>query len=155
DVEVDGARDGQALVAPDLAQEALARDGAALLADEEREDLPLEVREADLLLLAVELEALEVDLALAELVAGGRGRRRRLLVLLVGALAAEVSAHARDELAHAEGLRDVVVGAELEAEDLVALVRARREEDHRGAVSAAVLGLLLAEAAEDLEPAHA
>ena len=45
------------------------------------------------------------------------------------ARAPEDGAHARDELVHAERLRHVVVGARVEAADLVGLLRARGEHD--------------------------
>src|SRR5581483_11818178 len=105
DVEVDRARDRELVVAPDLAQEALARHRAAALLDEEGEDLPLERGEARLLALALQAEAREVDGALAELEARGRGRLRLLFALVARALAADVRADARHELARAEGLR--------------------------------------------------
>ena len=54
--------------------------------------------------------------------------------------------HARDQLARRERLGDVVVGAQLEAEHLVALVHTPRHHDHG---DAAGLGVLL-EAAADL-----
>ena len=44
--------------------------------------------------------------------------------------AAQKGAHAGDELAHAEGLRQVVVAADLEAHHLVELGVARGEEQH-------------------------
>src|SRR5205085_331941 len=113
----------------------------------------LERRETRLLGLSLEPEAREVDDAVAELEARGRGRRRLGVALLVGALAADVRADARDELADAEGLRHVVVGPELEAEHLVALVSARREEDH-GRVRAGLL-LLVADLLQELEARHA
>src|ERR1051325_9390721 len=51
--------------------------------------------------------------------------------------AAEKGVDASDELAHAERLRDVVVGAELEADHLVGLLGAGREhEDWRRRVTA-------------------
>ena len=56
-----------------------------------------------------------------------------------GARAAQDRADARDELAGAERLDDVVVGAELEAEHAVGLVAAGGEHDHRHALVGAQL----------------
>ena len=49
----------------------------------------------------------------------------------VGVDAAQRGAHARQQLVHAERLRDVVVGARVERGDLVALGVARRQHDDR------------------------
>ena len=48
-----------------------------------------------------------------------------------GAAAAQQRPHARDELAHAERLGQVIVGAALEAVDLVGLLAARRQHQDR------------------------
>ena len=57
-----------------------------------------------------------------------RGQHRVLAALLD---AAEDRLDARRELARREGLRDVVVGAELEPRDAVGLLVARRQHDDR------------------------
>jgi hypothetical protein len=62
--------------------------------------------------------------------------------------AAEHRLHAGDDLARGEGLGDVVVGAELDADDPVDLVVAARQEQH-GHVA------LRTQAAADLQPVHA
>jgi hypothetical protein len=68
--------------------------------------------------------------ALAErVVAESRGRRRGGRG---GGAAAQVRAHTRHQLHHAERLRDVVVGAEAEAAHLVGLQPAGAEDEHRG-----------------------
>jgi hypothetical protein len=59
---------------------------------------------------------------------GGRGG--------VAAAAAEDGLDAQQQLAHAEWLGDVVVGAELEADDAVDLVAARADHDHGDAAGA-------------------
>ena len=84
----------------------------------------------------VELLAPQLDRAPVEQHAPGRDvddepvdaddlRRRR------GPRAAEDRAHARHDLAHAEGLDDVVVGAELEPDDPVGLRPAGGDHDDR------------------------
>ena len=45
--------------------------------------------------------------------------------------ATEQRIHARQQLEQTERLRDVVVGAKVEAEDLVGLLAARAEDEHR------------------------
>jgi hypothetical protein len=73
-----------------------------------------------------------------------RRRRRRVPAL---ALRRRHAAHARDQLARRERLGDVVVGAELEADDAVDLVAARGQEDDRHLAR-------LANPLEDLEAAR-
>ena len=63
--------------------------------------------------------------------------------------AAQVGLDARQQLRHLERLGDVVVGAELEADDLVDHLAARGEHDHRR------LDAALAQLAADVEAAHA
>ncbi len=77
-----------------------------------------------------------------------RARRRGALRRTRRAAPAQDAAHARDQLARRERLGDVVVGAELEADDAVDLVAARSEEDDRH------VAVRLAQAPEDLEPAR-
>jgi hypothetical protein len=61
--------------------------------------------------------------------------------------AAQLGAHAAEQLAHREGLGDVVVGADLEPDDLVDLgVLGGQEDDRHGAARAHV--------AADVEPAR-
>ena len=48
-----------------------------------------------------------------------------------GAAAAELGAHAGEQLAQRERLGDVVVRPEVEGADLVLLLAAHREDDHR------------------------
>ena len=77
------------------------------------------VHEERALLVGIDLEALDRDRARAQ-------RHRRDLA------AAERGVHARHQLAHAEGLGQVVVGADLERVHLVVLAAARRDHDDRG-----------------------
>ena len=70
--------------------------------------------------------------------------QRRLALDAVGA--AEQRADPQDQLAHAERLDDVVVGADLEADDAVDLLALRGAHDHRDVARA----LLLAQSPADL-----
>jgi len=65
----------------------------------------------------------------------------------LGLRAAQDRAQARRQLARRAGLRHVVVGAELEADDAVHVVAARGEHDHRHAAR-------LADAAQRLDAVH-
>ncbi len=67
----------------------------------------------------------EVDLDVAERQPGGA------VAVAQALLAAQVGAHPRQQLGHAEGLLDVVVGAGVERAHLVALLGAGREHQHR------------------------
>ena len=59
----------------------------------------------------------------------GQAARARIWLRAGGSGAAQQGAHARDELARRKGLRDVVVGAQLETEHAVQLLAARREHE--------------------------
>ena len=86
--------------------------------------------------------------AVRDLAGGGIERERAVRDLRLGAagVAAEHGADARRELLQAEGLDQVVVGAEIEALHPVGDRVARGEDEHRDAV------LAPAQAVEDLEP---
>jgi hypothetical protein len=90
------------------------------------EQLELARRELHALLAAARLVEAEIDLEIADAVGvgrrGGRGARGG---------AAQHGAHARQELGNAERLGHVVVGAELEPQDLVGLLVARGQHDDR------------------------
>src|SRR5689334_14607026 len=108
------------------------------------EDLELRRREADPAVAALDTPPLEVDhqVAVANDPAPGR-------VAQVAVGAAEQSPDPAHELAQPERLRQVIVGTELQADHLVDLVVARRQDED---------GRLRAgrpEPAEDLEPVHA
>jgi len=98
----------------------------------------------------VELEARQLDPAAVAFDDAARGvdderAAPQWLPLLPSPRAAQQGAHPRHELARAEGFRQVVVGADLEAEDLVRLFPARGEHQDRDIA-------LPADAAADLEP---
>ena len=84
--------------------------------------MPLGRGEAHLLAVASDLLGREVDREV-----GGLDQR----LLLRRGRAAQRGAQPREELVHAERLRDVVVGAGVERGDLVALGVAHREHDDR------------------------
>src|SRR5947208_921307 len=113
-------------------------------AREMAEDLELRRREADPAGSALHAPALEVDEEIAvadDAAAGGIGE------VAVGA--SQERLDAAHELAKAERLRHVVVCAELEADDLVDLVVARRQHEH------GCLRPSGAQPAQDLEPVDA
>ena len=131
DVHVDRAGVAVGAVAPDAREEHVARPHAPGAGRQGDEDLELDVgrlhrRAAHLdgALGGVDAQLVDLErlLAGARLAPGhARAPQRRL--------------HPRAELAQREGLGDVVVGAQLEAEDLVDLLGLGREHDdrHRGA----------------------
>ena len=93
------------------------------------EQLPEQVEllrcELDLLLADARLAAARVDREVAVHEDGA------LALRALGRGAAQDRAHARDELARVERLRHVVVGADLEPDDLVDVLVARRQHQHR------------------------
>src|SRR3954447_605438 len=93
------------------------------------EQLPEEVellrRELDLLVADARFAATGIDHEVAVLDDGALALRS------IGRGAAQDRAHSRDELARVEGLRHVVVGADLEPDDLVDVLVTRREHQHR------------------------
>ena len=133
-MHVHGARLHEAVFAPDQIQQLLAPEDAARCAHEGGQEVELLGREIHPLALHDDLEAVPVDLEVA-----------RLEVLLPVRGIAPLAppghrADPRDQLARREGLGDVVVGAHLEAEDLVPLFHAAGDHDHG---NAAGLGILL------------
>ena len=87
-----------------------------------------------------DVAAHEIDLELADLEGGG------ILVRGAGGVA-QRHAHARQQLAGAERLGHVVVGAGVERGDLVALLAARRQHDDRHRAP-------LAQPPDDLQAVH-
>src|SRR5581483_3483041 len=107
---------------PHAAHQLLAREDLAWVRGEEPEEVELACGEAQRLAAASQLACAAVELELAEC----QCRRRRL----GGSRAAQDGADARRELARREGLRDVVVRAELEPDDAIGLLAARGQHDH-------------------------
>ena len=120
DVHVDRALAHHRVAAARLAEERVARHHAPGPPRERHEEVELHPRELDALPRHARLAAREVDDdgARAELGGGAAGLR-----------AAEDGAEAREELPGGDGLREVVVGAELEAHHPVGLVAAGREHE--------------------------
>jgi hypothetical protein len=94
--------------------------------------------------LAVEDAAQHVEPEFVEVVFLRLGR------CLGAAGAIEDRANAREELARMEGLRNVIVGAHLEADDAVHILAARREHEHGDAA----LGAQLAAKREPVDARH-
>ena len=112
DLDVDGAL-ARAVAA---AGELLARDVRAGAVAEDGQDLALALGDADDLVLAPQLAAVEAEHEGPE---ADRSRARPAAPARLGDRAPEDVAEAQDQLARLEGLRQVVVGADLEAGDAV------------------------------------
>src|SRR6188472_1517159 len=134
----------ECLVVAEQLEQLAAREDPPGLAREVTQDLELGRGEPDPPRAPLNAPALEVDheVSVADDPAAGRVRE-------IAVRPPEERPDAAQELAKGERLGHVVVGAELEAHDLVELVAARREEQHRR------LGARRAEAAQHLEPVDA
>src|SRR4051794_870751 len=143
DVHVDRARVAIGRVAPHAREQHVAREHPAGAARHRAEDLELDERGLDEL-------AAQLHRALGRIdpQAGGIDRRLGLAVAGRHAGAPQRGLHARAELPHRERLGDVVVGAELEPEDLVDLLALGAEHDDRDALP------LGAQPPADLEAVH-
>ena len=122
-VDVDRARAAGVAVAPDVGQQHVARQHAAAVQQEIFEQQELLRRQRHVAGRSTRR-------------CGARGRRRsarrswsRPSGAVTAARAAQQRAHARHELVGAERLGEVVVGAELEADDALRLLGARGEHD--------------------------
>ena len=134
---VDRAVVDHAIAAPDLLHQRLAAEHAAGPRREEVEKIELERRERD-----------RFSVALDDATAPDRCEDRRCSStrsVSSAARAPQQRAHPRHQLGGAERLRDVVVGADLEPEQLVALAGPRRHHEDRDVAVAA-------DAARHLEP---
>ena len=127
--------------APHLPKQLLVRDDLPGVTNERRQELVLDRRQVDFLVVDQHLAAQEVDAQLSHL-EGGLVR----LVRRAGGVA-ERDADPREQLAGAERLAHVVVGARVERRDLVALLAAGREHDDRDVGP-------LAHAPDDFEAVH-
>src|SRR6267142_6150520 len=113
----------EAVSAPDDVQQLLTPEHATGSPDQGGQELKLLRRQLDLAPLHPDLEAVAVDLEIADLEAG-------LLLLGVGRAApAEHGADPGDQLAWRERLGHVVIGPDLEAENLVALLHSPADHD--------------------------
>jgi hypothetical protein len=135
----------EALVAPDALEQPIARDDAVLVLHEIAEQLELAARQADRRAIDGNRDRLEVgDEPVAAIAAAGAP------LAAVGA-APQHGAHAGRELAEAERLGDVVVGAVLETGHAIVFARARGQHDDRdvGAVGARTQDAAHLEPADD------
>ena len=112
---------GAVLGPPHRLEQLALRDELARVVDQHLDHVPLGRRQLHLLAVAMDALGDEVDGEVRRGDARLFGRR--------GRDAAERGPQAREELAHAERLGDVVVGTGVERGDLVALRLARREDD--------------------------
>jgi hypothetical protein len=107
------------------------------MAVEEAQEVEFAGGRVDLVAADQDAAAGHVELDDAEAVGLGTG--------LAAAATAQRGANAGDDLGHREGLGDVVVGAQGEAEHLVALLVLGRKDDHRR------IGIVGAHALDDLD----
>ena len=114
-----------AFVSTDGIEQLGAREHAARLAGERRQELELGGREIDRGAVAVERQALGIEHEIAESQSRACGRPG------VARGTPEHGLHPRHELTRAEGFGEVVVGAGFEAEQPVRLLGAGREHDDR------------------------
>src|SRR5947208_12031487 len=114
-VDVDGARVTRERVAPDPLEQLIAREDQALVVEELPEEVELLGRQPDLLVPEATLAPARVEYEVAV-------PEDTAVALRLPRPAAEDGPHARHELAWIEGFREVVVGADLEAGDLVEVV---------------------------------
>src|SRR5688572_18722789 len=124
DMGVDHAIGHKHILAPDLIEQLLPAQDDPPVANERREQLEFNRREIDLLARAAQLETLEIDLEVAETEDVDRFRRRG---------PAQRCLDPRPQFHRAEWLRDVVVGAKFETENLFGLMALRGEQDDRRA----------------------
>ena len=140
-MDVDRARVAGERVAPDALEQLVAGEHEPAVVEQLPEQLELLRRELDLAVADHHLAAAGVDqqVAVPDLVT--------FVAPAVERRAAEDALHARDELAGVEGLRQVVVGADLEPDDLVDILVAGGQHQDRHVRS-------LAHAAADLDAVH-
>jgi hypothetical protein len=132
-VDVERLRGSEPVDVPDLVDEALARDDAARVVHEQGEQVELLAREVERLAVDRRGARRRVERDDADGQHAGAGRRGD------GARAPQHGADARHQLAGAERLDDVVVGAELEAGHAVDLVATGGQHDHGGVAGGAQL----------------
>src|SRR5215213_2115522 len=118
---LDGVRDGERVVAPDLVEQALAGDHEALVAHQVLEQLELPLGEVDLALAAGDLVRVGVQREV-----GGTQRRHP-----ARRAAPQQRAHAREQLLALERLDEVVVGTDVQPLDAGLERVARREHEDR------------------------
>src|SRR4030095_8992777 len=109
----------------DVAQQLLAADDFVAMREEVAQQLELARRQRDAAPLAKDQPLLQPDDDIAE--------RKLLAAHRVPVVTANLRAHPGQQLVHAEGFADVIIGAEIQALDAIALVGARGEQDDRHA----------------------
>jgi hypothetical protein len=140
-VDVHGARIARERVPPDALEQLVARQHDPAVVEELPEEVELLRSQLDLVVSDEHLATTRVDeeIAVADLVA--------LVDAAIRRRPPEHALDARDELTRIERLRQVVVRADLEPDDLVDVLVARREHQDRDVGA-------LADAAADLDPVH-
>src|SRR4051794_8304038 len=130
-VDVDGARVARERVAPDALEELVAGEHEAAMVEQLPEEVELLRRELHLVVADAHLAPPGVDVQVAVLDDGA------LPLAPIGRRAAQDRPDARHELARVERLREVVVRADLEADDLVDVLVAcgQHEDRHVGALA--------------------
>ena len=123
-------------------QQLCAGEGTARLARQDRQQIELRRRQLDCYAAAPYRTALQVDHQITH------AQQRRRLARPFGP--AQHGAHARDQFARAEGLGDIIIGAELQADQPIGFLDARREHNDRQRVGRRVG----AQRARHVEPIH-
>src|SRR4051812_21119847 len=135
---LDGVRDGERVVAPDLVEQLLARDDEPLVAHQVLEQLELALGELDLAVSPAHLVRVGVQREVSDAQRGHAARRT----------AAQQRPQPREQLLALERLDEVVVGADVETLDARVERVARGEDQDRGVV------LVLAQPAGDVDAVH-
>ena len=123
DVHIDSSGLAIELIAPDAVEQEVAGQHLAAADDEQLEQLELLERQRQLLAVAEGLVVAHVDRESANV--------QDALILVLRCGAAQKRLHAGNQLAHGEGLGDVIVRAQLEAENLVHFVALGGQHDDR------------------------
>src|SRR5262245_8577753 len=123
-VDVNRAGLDEAVLPPDEVEELLSAEHSTRRAGQSRQELELLPRELHDAAAHLDLEAVAVDLEVPDLeIVLGLARAGHLT-------APEHRPHPGEQLPRRERLGHVIVGSHLEAQDLIALLRATREHDH-------------------------
>src|SRR3954470_11242418 len=125
DMDVDGASVTRERVAPHTLEQLVARQHEPAMVEQLPQQIEFLRCELNLLFADTHLTATGVDVEVAVL------DRLALEIAAVGRRAAQDRLHARDELPRVEGLRQIVVGTDLEADDLVDVLVARGQHQDR------------------------
>src|SRR5260221_11978639 len=143
DLHVDGAVEDLVVVQPRKVQQLVPSENALGRGEQDREEIEFCIAERDLTAVG-RLEAADIQVELPAAEAVGANSLGPHLARL-GPAAAQHGPDAREQLARAAGLGEVIVGGDLESDHAVGLVLAAGEDDDRQA-------RLLAELARNLHP---